>query len=101
MSNFNWETFFSEWEAEYEFDIFCRDGIVDSALYFSDTVPHKVLFVLKDVHIPDQTKKEIRAKKRIVDMRKEVFFAGEGKPGTPLHYGQKHLPKSRPFLLSQ
>ena len=97
MKNFNWEAFFNNWETEFGFDIFCRDGIVDPTLYSSDSVPYKVLFVLKDVHIPDETKKAIREEKRIVDMRKEVFLEGEGKTWNPIALWAKALTEITPI----
>ena len=97
MDNFDWNSFFESWETEFGFDIFCRDGIVDPTLYFSDAVPHKVLFILKDVHIPNETKEAIRAEKRIVDMRKEVFLAGEGKTWNPIALWAKALTQNTPI----
>ena len=96
INNFDWDAFFNDWETEFGFDIFCRDGIVDPSLYFSDAVPHKVLFVLKDVHIPNKTKAAIRAEKRVVDMRKEIFLSGEGKTWNPIALWAKALTEKIP-----
>ncbi|MBR5479391.1 MAG: hypothetical protein IKU84_04370 [Clostridia bacterium] len=59
---------FDEWQDNFDFDIFCRDGIIDEENY-GDGIP-EVVFLLKDANLDS---------KEEADIRENLLKAAEGR----------------------
>lgn len=84
------EELFERWKTEgavgKSFNVFCKDGIVDEFQFDK----RRILFVLKDVHLGEQSRAFYEQQGEI-DMRTEVCGIGEGRTWNPVALWAKAL----------
>lgn len=86
---------FEEWEEKGDFEIFCRDGIVDEMNYDNQEI--KVLYILKDLHLDEECKGFLhQINCHCIDIRKEGLEDGVGRTWNPLALWAKAWTDAKP-----